>query len=150
MAFLTRSEYAEGWRATMSLRGSCLCGGVRYEAAGPLGEIARCHCRQCRKASGAEFATNASVPAAGFRVVEGAALLGSWESSPGAQRCFCTRCGSQLFKRNAAHPDMVRLRLGALDDELEGCPAYRIWVSSAPSWSAITDDLPRYECGKTS
>jgi hypothetical protein len=49
------------------MKGSCLCGGVKYECEGPLTFMARCHCVQCRKASGAEFATNAFIPAETFR-----------------------------------------------------------------------------------
>jgi len=39
------------------LRGSCLCGGVRYEIAGPLSGALNCHCSMCRKAHGAAFRT---------------------------------------------------------------------------------------------
>src|SRR5215472_3531580 len=33
-----------------ALRGSCLCGGVRFEIDGPLMRSSHCHCRQCQKA----------------------------------------------------------------------------------------------------
>lgn len=128
------------------LKGSCLCGGVRYEAEGPLLLMARCHCTQCRKASGAEFATNGSVSADKFRVVEGAPLLRSYAWSPGQARVFCGRCGSPLFKR-MGH-EHVRLRLGCLDTEIEVTPAQRIqahvFVVEKPGWSEISDDLPQF------
>ena len=128
------------------LKGSCLCGGVCYEALGPVTLMARCHCVQCRKASGAEFATNASVPRDTFRVVTGESLLGVWESSPGAERVFCTRCGSPLFKREGGHPEQVRLRLGCLDDDgFAKRPELHVFVSSKPCWSEITDTLPQFE-----
>jgi hypothetical protein len=128
------------------LEGSCLCGGVRYEAEGPLRAIARCHCVQCRKASGAEFATNATVPLATFRVTQGNELLSEFESSPGRFRVFCGRCGSALFKRDTARPSEVRLRLGCLDTELEGLqPIGHIFVRSKPKWSPICDGLPEFE-----
>ena len=63
--------------------GSCLCGGVRYEVNGPLKAMAYCHCVQCRKASGADFATNASVATEDFKLLSGAELLSEFESSPG-------------------------------------------------------------------
>jgi hypothetical protein len=34
----------------MRVRGSCLCGGIRYEVDGPLGMVVHCHCSMCRKA----------------------------------------------------------------------------------------------------
>jgi hypothetical protein len=129
------------------LRGSCLCGGVKYQAEGPLGTVARCHCDQCRKASGSEFACNASVPAAGFRVLQGEDLLEQFEWSPGEARVFCGRCGSPLFKRSASTPNMVRLRLGCLDAdvEIDSKPALHVFVAEKPAWSDITDALPQYE-----
>ena len=38
------------------LKGSCLCGGIRYEIDAELGPVTNCHCSQCRKAAGAAFA----------------------------------------------------------------------------------------------
>lgn len=127
------------------IQGSCLCGSIHYEAAGPLSRMTRCHCVQCRKASGAEFATNASVPAGAFRVTRGEELLGNYEWSPGQARMFCTRCGSPLFKRSADRPGEVRLRLGSLDTELAERPAAHLFVSEKPAWSEICDELPRFE-----
>jgi hypothetical protein len=126
------------------LSGSCLCGGVKYEAEGPLIGMARCHCVQCRKASGAEFATNGSVLKESFRVVAGEELLQRWQSSPGQFRVFCGRCGSPLFKEDANRPHQVRLRLGCLDTEQPDKPLVHVFVSEKPSWSEISDDLPRY------
>lgn len=127
------------------LKGSCLCGGVRYQAEGPLTLMARCHCVQCRKASGAEFATNATASAAGLRVLQGEELLKEYESSPGNRRVFCRNCGSPLFKRADAAPEQVRLRLGCVDSEFDERPLAHIYVSEKPDWSEITDDLPTFE-----
>ena len=125
-------------------RGSCLCGAVRYEAEGPLVGVARCHCTQCRKASGAEFATNGSVLAEKFRVVQGEELLASYAWSPGQERVFCSRCGSPLFKRKGTPSEFIRLRLGCLDTEFEERPELHVFVSEKPAWSDISDGLPQF------
>ena len=39
-----------------ALRGSCLCGEVRFEIDGPLKRSSHWHCRQCQKAHGAPLA----------------------------------------------------------------------------------------------
>lgn len=127
------------------LNGSCLCGGVRYEVTGPVFAMACCHCVQCRKASGAEFATNASVRAEDFRLVEGAELLAEFEWTPGQARIFCSRCGSPVMKRFADDPSKVRLRLGCLDSDLETTSALHVFTSEMPNWSKISDDLPQFE-----
>jgi len=125
-------------------RGSCLCSRVRYEAEGPLSAIARCHCTQCRKASGAEFASNASVPATGFRVLQGEEHLREFEWSPGEARVFCGHCGSPLFKRSQKNPGSIRLRMGCLDTDHEQAPTLHVFVSEKPSWSEISDALPQF------
>ncbi len=35
------------------VRGSCLCGAVRFEITGETTKIGMCHCSKCRKVSGA-------------------------------------------------------------------------------------------------
>jgi hypothetical protein len=73
------------------LRGSCLCGGVRFEIDGPLMRSSHCHCRQCQKAHGAPFRTRAPVAAADFRFLAGEELV----STPGTHRGFA-KCAARL------------------------------------------------------
>ena len=71
-----------------ALRGSCLCGGVRFEIDGALMRSSHCHCRQCQKAHGAPFRTRARVAAADFRFLVGEELVSFYESTPGTHRGF--------------------------------------------------------------
>ena len=127
------------------LKGSCLCGGVRYEVNGPLDAMACCHCRECRKASGAEFATNGSVAASDFKLLAGENLLREFESSPGQARVFCGSCGSPIMKRIAEKPEKLRLRLGCLDSDLDQKPVVRVFVSEKLCFSEIADDIPSFD-----
>lgn len=127
------------------IRGSCLCGEIRYEISGELSPAVHCHCAQCRKASGASFTTNASVAAEAFRFLSGEMLVGEFESSPGTFRRFCTRCGSPLVKRYADKPDLLRLRLGTLDTDPGVSVAAHIFVGSKAPWIRIADDIPQHE-----
>lgn len=128
-----------------TLQGSCLCGGVRYAVRGPLEPIACCYCVQCRKASGAEFATNASVSASNFELLEGESLLARYASSPGQHRVFCSRCGSPIMKQFDDEPEVVRLRLGCLDSELDQKPVIRVFTSEKASWSKVPEDVPCFD-----
>jgi hypothetical protein len=127
------------------IRGSCLCGEVRYEISGELSPAVHCHCVQCRKASGASFTTNASVPADAFQFLSGEMLVGEFQSSPGRFRRFCTRCGSPLVKRYADKPGLLRLRLGTLDTDPGVSVAAHIFVRSKAPWFQISDGLPQHE-----
>jgi hypothetical protein len=100
------------------LRGSCACGRIAYEIRGELvGPLTYCHCWRCRKHSGSSFGTTAAVKAADFRIVAGQELLSEWESSPGVHRLFASCCGSPLYKRQEALPELLGLRLGTLDTD---------------------------------
>lgn len=115
------------------LTGSCLCGGVAYEVDAELGRIAHCHCPTCRKTHGAAFSSVTAVPREKFRWVRGAELLGSFESSAGKFRRFCTRCGSHIMAERTAQPTVL-LRLGCLDTATGERPQVHIWRSQGASW----------------
>ena len=57
------------------VRGSCLCGGVKYEITGPLMRSGHCHCSNCRKAHGAAFRSRARVRLEDFKWVQGEELV---------------------------------------------------------------------------
>lgn len=125
------------------LQGSCACGRIRYEIRGELGPVGHCHCWQCRKHSGASFGTTAPVRADEFHVVEGEDLLASWESSPGFHRFFAGCCGSPIFKRLDAVPQVLGFRLGTLDSDPGKLARDHVFVSSKVPWIEIQDELPQ-------
>lgn len=124
--------------------GSCLCGGVRYRVDADPAPIQVCHCGQCRKAQGTPIATNMPVPEAAFRLEAGRELLKSFESSPGKQRVFCSRCGSPIYSKTASKPGVVRLRAGTLDGALTVRPVVHFHVASKANWWDIHDGLPQF------
>lgn len=126
------------------LTGSCLCGGVRYEVTGPLGLVEHCHCTMCRKAHGAAFSTNTAVPAATVRVTSGTELISEYASSTNRRKCFCSRCGSQLFIRRTNAPEVMVVTLGTLDDTEQTRPQRHVFVASKAPWLEIADDLPQH------
>ena len=128
----------------MKHNGSCLCGSVRYALRGELGKITLCHCVQCRKAQGGAAVAAAPVKVAEFEITAGAELLRAFESSPGKERVFCSRCGAPLYSRRVAEPDFLRLRLGTLDTPAGKIPAAHIWVSDKADWDVICDDIPQH------
>ncbi|MFI5307979.1 MAG: GFA family protein, partial [Polyangiales bacterium] len=78
-------------------------------------------------------------------LVSGEDLLRRYESSPGKFRVFCGRCGSPLWKRDDTKPDVLRLRLGCVDTDLDATPVAHVYVSEKPRWSEISDNLPQFE-----
>ena len=80
----------------MTQSGSCLCGAVSYEIAGPMRGSWACHCSQCRKTSGHYYSAT-QVDDADLRVHDPEGALTWFRSSDTAERGFCNRCGSSLF-----------------------------------------------------
>jgi len=123
--------------------GSCLCRGIQFELDAELAPIDICHCEQCRKAQGGPFAANAPVAASALRILQGAELLTAYESSPGKHRVFCSRCGSPIYSRRTARPDLVRIRVGVINEPLNVRPHAHYYTASKSNWWEITDALPR-------
>ena len=126
-------------------RGSCLCGGVRFEVVGEIGTLTLCHCSQCRKAQGSAFAAAAPVRSADFHLLSGEDLLQAYESSPGKQRVFCRRCGSPVLSRRAADPQWLRIHAGLLDTPLGRRADAHIFCADRADWDDRIDDLPRHD-----
>ena len=126
-------------------QGGCLCGAVRFEIHGGISQIIYCHCSQCRKAQGSAFATNGFVQSRDFIITQGEDRLTGFESSPGQTKYFCKVCGSPILSRNSATPDRVRVRLGAIESDIQERPEAHIFVTSKANWEEIAGDLPQYE-----
>lgn len=128
----------------MSLKGSCLCGGVHYEIDGDLSPAMFCHCRKCRKSNGSAFALNVPVKSSDFKFLSGEYLLRSYASSEDAKRFFCETCGSPIYSMRMSMPEILRLRVGTLDDDISIEKVSHIFVASKAAWDDIHDDLPQF------
>jgi hypothetical protein len=129
------------------IRGSCLCGGVRFELRCALGPFELCHCGRCRKASGSAFVAGLGVRTGDFRLLEGADLITTYsapilERPPAYRTSFCSRCGSPVPAPEAA-ADWFEVPAGLLDDDPGVAPDKHIFVEHAPRWLPVGDDLPR-------
>jgi hypothetical protein len=127
------------------LHGGCLCGSVRYEIRAPLGTAEHCHCSMCRKAHGAAFSTNALVATEAFVVTSGAEVIREYQSSTNRKKCFCSKCGSQLFIRRLDKPAFTVVTLGTIDDDPQVRPERHVFVASKPPWHDIADALPQFK-----
>lgn len=127
------------------VRGSCLCGIVKYIITGPLDGALFCHCSMCRKAHGAAFRSRAAVKAEHFQWTQGEDAVTWYESSSGNFRGFCRHCGSPLLSRFDHDRSVYGLPLGALDDDPRVKPGMHVFVGSKAPWYDITDGLPQYQ-----
>jgi hypothetical protein len=132
------------------VRGSCLCGGVRYEVTAPFLRANFCHCSRCRKHTGAAASTQGRVPREAFRLVSGADLIRAFAPGQGMVKAFCAACGSSLFGGTWPDGPEVSIRLGTLDDDPGIRPQFHNYVADAPAWLPVPGDgLPRYDEAKS-
>jgi hypothetical protein len=123
------------------IRGSCLCGAVRFEIRGPLGAMSDCHCAMCRKAHGAASAYMAQ--RSDFVLRSGETSIRAYRSSPTVTRTFCGTCGATLQWITDDRPDALDIAIGTLDDDPGVRPSLHIFTVSKAPWFEITDALPQ-------
>ena len=124
-------------------QGSCLCGQIQFAVEGPINSIVHCHCSLCRKSSGTAFATNGFVDLNNFKLAGGQDSLAGFEYKPGETRFFCRTCGSPIYSSNTEDLSRIRIRLGAIDNNISERPVSHNFVSSKACWEDLDAELPR-------
>lgn len=131
------------------VRGSCLCGGVKFEIETVTGPFELCHCSRCRKVTGSAFMPAVGVSRKGFKFIQGQDLIKIYDAPvrkepPGYRSIFCGVCGSPVPDPNDDSP-FFEVAAGALDDDPGLKPDKHIYVEVKSPWFQITDDLPQMD-----
>ena len=121
-------------------RGSCLCGGVRFEVEEPFLTVSACHCTSCKKLSGSTGTVSGRARSAAVRVTAGEELLARYQPDEGSAKTFCAHCGSNLFGGGWPGSEECSVRLSALDTPFDGRVERHIYVRSVASWETLPDD----------
>ena len=128
------------------LKGSCLCGAVKYEVTGNPTAFDLCHCSRCRESSGSAFIAELIFKAAEFEWISGRSLVKTYEAPvrrkpPGYRRTFCGVCGGPVPKVDRG---VIRIPAGTLDNDPGLRPQRHVFVDFKAAWFDITDTLPRF------
>ena len=129
------------------LTGSCMCGAVRFEISAPLAGALYCHCTRCQRRTGSAFSVSALTQPGSFALTRGADVVRTYRPDGGGGwlKSFCSACGSQLFTTHPDDPELVAVRMGALDEDPGVRPTAHQFVDYAPAWAPVPDDgLPRF------
>jgi hypothetical protein len=123
--------------------GGCLCGAVRYRFSGTPSSSVNCHCRSCRRASGAPVVAWITVLGSHLSILSGAPAL--FHSSPGVTRQFCSRCGTALTYQSDRHPDTIDITTASLDDPDGYPPQTEVWLAHRLDWQPTSPDTKKSE-----
>ena len=121
--------------------GGCECGAVRYEAEVNLGAAYYCHCKTCKKASGAPAEVGVFVKPETLKFPKEEPKY--YQSGPFALRGFCAHCGSRIIWMSPDKPEWNNVCVGSLDHPEDATPVEHICVESQLPWFDVADDLPR-------
>jgi hypothetical protein len=128
--------------SVLAVQGGCLCGAIRYRVEGTPSSISICHCRSCRRASGAPAVSWFVASRSQFKLMSG--VLTIHQSSKPVQRGFCRKCGTQLTYVHESAPDTIELTTASLDEPGDFQPAKEIWLSEKLPWAAVNANLKHY------
>jgi len=123
--------------------GSCFCGDIQFTTTLPSKWCAHCHCSMCRKTHGAGYVTWVGFESEQVMVTSGEHQLDWFDSSPGAQRGFCRRCGSSLFFRSEKWAGELHIALGCMDDPIDRQPQANVYFDKHVDWMPIDDKLKK-------
>ena len=90
------------------LKGSCLCGSVKYSVADFI-DTEDCNCKKCKKTSGAESIKWFSTSRDKFILNTKKGAYKQYRSTKWAKRGFCSKCGSNLTMDygKKSQPDII-------------------------------------------
>ncbi|QYK00801.1 GFA family protein [Shewanella psychrotolerans] len=126
-------------------RGSCLCGGVKYELLGEFQSFFLCHCTRCQKDTGSAHAANLFAKAGTLIWLHGEKDVRTYEHPNSFHaKSFCSKCGSAL-PTFADSIHCVVVPAGSLDSPVPIAPTAKIFVDSCASWAMNLCSIPSYE-----
>ncbi|XOV87933.1 MAG: GFA family protein [Pseudomonadota bacterium] len=119
-------------------RGSCICGQVQFSWTGTPRFVAECVCESCRRAHGASVVGWLGGPAAQFSLDQGEPLLKWFQSSPEAERAFCTACGTRIFFRSSKWAGEIHLALACMHEPHDLIATGISFKEELPRWSFLS------------
>ena len=122
--------------------GGCFCEQIRFRATGDATWVSYCHCRGCRKLTGAAFTVYVCYPDTQVELVEDSPRV--FEPSPGIRQSFCGRCGTSIWYEDDTLPGDVYFAIGVFDAPEQYVPESHGNVAEMLEWLRISDNLPRH------
>lgn len=126
----------------LCIEGGCLCGAIRYRATAPPVSRSICHCRSCRRASGAPSVAWSTFHVNSLVFRRGVPMR--FMSSGEVVRTFCGDCGTPLTYRHAQDTDTIDVTTGSLDAPEQFPPTREIWIEHKLPWERLSEATRHY------
>ena len=126
----------------VSLKASCLCGGIQLKTNGYHRNIQNCHCIQCMKTHG-NYAAYTNTPEKDLKFIKKRTL--KWfRSSKKAKRGFCKRCGASMFFKFLGR-DNISIAAGMFKNPTHLKTNMNIFVEKKLNYYKLDNRLPKFK-----
>ena len=124
---------------------SCHCEKVSCLFSTPITTVVQCHCNNCRKLQGGDFATWVAVPDNQFSIEMGSDNISNYAFNDRSSKCFCSSCGTVIFGINGKHFSKHKLvSLGTVKNYSEILkPQIQVYTENKAEWSIIQEWVPK-------
>ena len=128
------------------LSGGCMCGEIQFDTTADPAFAANCHCKDCRQATGAAYATISFVSTNQI-AIKGTPKLFEHTSDSGntLTKHFCGNCGSTLFTSNSGREGMLGIMAGVVSNIEDVKPQINVFVSSKIPSTPLDNNIPAHE-----
>lgn len=121
---------------------TCHCGDYKACLNADPFQVSYCHCRDCRKATGAPVTVFA-----GFRMTDiilESGIVKAYRSSRHVDRLSCAACGSPVGYTDDRLRGEIYIYIGLIDDADRLMPHLHAWTSEKLPWVRCDDGLVKY------
>ena len=126
------------------VKGSCLCGNIRYEVEIIPEQIFNCHCQYCRKAHGADYVTVAVAKASTLKLSDDKGYLKEHRNNAGGFRAFCSECGTRLMNYAPDKNQFFCITLATVDTATNLKPVAHANTESKAAWCDPCAGIPQF------
>ena len=125
----------------LSLKASCLCGGIQLRTHGDHRDVHNCHCIQCMKTHG-HYAAYTNVQEQNVKFLKKRTL--KWfRSSKKAKRGFCSRCGGSMFFKRLGSED-ISIAAGMFNNPTKLKTKTNIFIKGKLDYYKLDNKLPKF------
>lgn len=123
---------------------SCLCGEIQIEIKQNIENIFACHCKECQRAQGTAFVAVAQIEIKNLNFLSGKTFLTDYFFSENKKRCFCKACGAPIYSARLDLPEVVRLRVGIINEPLNAKLYSHAFLDEKAAWFKLPDDQAQH------
>ena len=127
------------------MKAKCLCGQIEFDFTADKGVAMSCYCSLCRRAHGADYATQLISKKSSLKFIKGETLLTEYASSDNGIRGFCSCCGSRLTNYARAGSDYMSVALACVTTEHHIEPIANVQVASKAEWVSPNEQVDSFD-----